>query len=107
MPGPWRKDGRDYNFYQKIDVSWSQFGENTDGYAPDIQIKFVGNSLMMLNENSSNVVEYSFNGQTVHGELDPTLPTRAMVFDNRQISYIWFRIKSGSSGPVKVRVDAW
>lgn len=102
------KYGRDFNFYQKIDVTATDFGSNSiDGYQPDMIITFPTQTVMFLNENSSGVIEYSFNGNTVHGELDPTLPTRGMTFDNRVISLIWFRIKSGSSGPIMVRVDAW
>jgi len=99
---------RDFNFYQKIDVSWDKFGgSSSDGYQADIFLKFGSNTMMLLNENSSGVVEYSFNGETLHGELDPSLPTRGMTFDNRPIVRIWFRVKSGSSGPIKVRIDAW
>jgi len=101
-------DGRDYNFYQKIDVNWDKFGGSShDGNQSDVFIKMGSNTMMLLNENSDGVVEYSFNGETVHGELDPTLPTRGMTFDNRPVSRIWFRVKSGSSGPIKVRIDAW
>lgn len=101
------KDGKDYNFYQKIDVSRTTFGVIDDGYFPDLFIQHGGNHLLILNENTSGVVEYSFNGNNVHGELDPTLPTKAMSFDNRPVSKIWFRVKSGSAGPIKIRVDSW
>lgn len=100
--------GRDFNFYQKINVTAIDFGSNTiDGYQPDIVITFSTQAIMFLNENSSGVIEYSFNGTTVHGELDPSLPTRGIFFDNRVVSLIWFRVKSGSSGPITIRVDAW
>lgn len=102
------KYGRDFNFYQKLDVVATDFGsESPSGQQPDMIITFPTQSVMFLNENTSGVIEYSFNGTTVHGELDPTLPSKAMTFDNRVISLIWFRVKSGSSGPITVRVDAW
>ena len=107
MTNAWSRDNRDYNFYTKVDINWSNFGENTDGYAPDVVIKFGGNHLMLLNENDDGVVEYSFNGRTVHGELDPNLPTKGLTFDMRPVNYIWFRVKSGSIGPIKVRIDSW
>ena len=102
-------DGFDPNFYQKVDVNWATFGGQTDGNSPDIIITFPAQSVILLNEatTSSQVVEYSFNGQTVHGELDPSLPSRGLSFDNRVISKIWFRVKSGSAGPITVRVDSW
>jgi hypothetical protein len=106
--------GRDFNFYQKVEVNWSQFGASdgyttADGYGPDLCITFPTQSVMFLNEEtgSTSVVEYSFNGTTVHGELDPSLPSRGLSWDNRVISLIWFRVKAGSTGPVTVRVDAW
>lgn len=100
--------GRDFNFYQKIDVISTNFGsESVDGLQPDMIITFPTQTVMFLNEETSGVVEYSFNGNTVHGELDPTLPSKSLTFDNRVISLIWFRVKSGSSGPITIRVDAW
>lgn len=99
--------GRDFNFYQKIAVNWSTFGGGSvDGYQPDMIITFSTQGVLFLNE-GTGVVEYSFNGNTVHGELDSTKPSVGLTFDNRVISMIWFRVKSGSSGPITVRVDAW
>jgi len=94
--------GRDYNFFKKQQVTSSTFQDTAD-----LVITFPTQSLMLLNENASGVVEYSFNGNTVHGELDPTLPSKGVAFDNRVVSQMWFRVKSGSSGPITVRVDAW
>lgn len=103
-----KTQGRDFNFYQKMEVTSSTFGgHSVDGYQPDMIIPFVTQSVIFLNEETSGVIEYSFNGNTVHGELDPTLPSRGMVFDNRVISLIWFRVKSGSSPGLTIRVDAW
>lgn len=96
--------GKDFNFFKKIEVSNTTFNENAD-----MLISFHTQGLFMLNEEtaSDKVIEYSFNGNTVHGELDPTLPSRGLMFDNRVVSFIWFRVKSGSTGAVSVRVDAW
>lgn len=98
-------NGRDFNFYKKVSVTNTDF---QDTY--DCIITFPTQSVMFLNENTvanGNVVEYSFNGNIVHGELDTTLPSRGMVFDSRPISKIWFRVKNGSSGPIIIRIDAW
>ena len=109
-----KNHGRNFNFYQKVEVDWSQFGAPdgftvTDGYGADLVINFPTSSIMFINEEttSTSVVEYSFNGIHVHGELDPTLPSKGLIFDNRSVSLIWFRVKAGSTGPITVRVDAW
>lgn len=94
--------GRDFNFYTKINVDTFEFSEECDTI-----ITFTTQSVMMLLENNTGIVEYSFNGNTVHGELNSALPSRAISFDNRKISKIWFRLESGSLGPLKVRIDAW
>lgn len=99
--------GQSFDFFSKVTVTRSTFGDPNDGYRQDVLISFTTQSVMFLNENSSGVVEYSFNGFDVHGELDPTLPSRGLTFDNRVACKIWFRIKSGSSGPIVVRLDAW
>lgn len=102
--------GRDFNFYQKFEVVAADFGsESTGGEQPDTIITFPTQSIMFLNEETGagKIVEYSFNGNHVHGELNPELPSRGLTFDNRVASTIWFRVKSGSSGPITIRVDAW
>ena len=103
--------GKDFNYYKKITVTSTDFGsDSVSGEQPDVVFGFTVQSLMLLNEGAggsgNNVIEYSFNGNTVHGELDPDLPSRALSFDNRSVSMIWFRIKSGSTSSV-IRVDAW
>lgn len=54
----------------------------------------------------AGVVQYSFNGNVIHGTLDSTGTTApaSLTFTNRVISKIWFSTISGS--PV-VRVEAW
>lgn len=106
-PGYKPRRGADYNFFKKISVVATAFGGDTiDGYQPDCVLVFTNTGLTLLNE-GSGVVEYSFNGTTVHGELDSTKASAGMSFDNRVVSAMWFRIKSGSTGPIVVRVDAW
>lgn len=103
-----------YNHYEKISVNWSQFGApdgwtQQDGYGPDVYINFNAKSFLLINEGTAetNTVEYSFNGTTVHGELVPGTVTEGIAFDNRPVDLIWFRLKSGSTGPVTIRVEAW
>lgn len=102
--------GRDFNFFQSTSITATVFGASTvDGYQPDMVITFPSYGLIFTNETSGQVVEYSFNGTTVHGQLDGTTTstTRIMTFLNRQISCIWFRLKSGSAGPATITVTAW
>lgn len=110
VPGP-IVQGKDFNYYNKITVTSTSFPSE-----PQVIFPFVTQSIIILNEGSgsTNVVEYSFNGtpdnvnyRGCHGELDPTLPSRGLVFDSRTVSAIWFRLKTGSSGSVSVRVEAW
>lgn len=99
----------DHNFFEKEDVNWTVFGANAvDGYQPDMIVRFTTVGVIFINE-GSGTVEYSFNGTTVHGELTggATSPNRSLTFANRVISKIWFRVKSGSSGPITVSVQAW
>jgi hypothetical protein len=111
LPVPITKNqGRDYNFFQKVSVNWAAFGGGqTDGYSPDAVITFSTQGFQFINLGSggTNVVEYSFNGNTVHGELNPTTGSVNLLFDNRVASLIWFRLQAGSSGPVVISIQAW
>lgn len=99
--------GRDFNFFEKLDVNWSTFGANSvDGYQPDMIITFTTTGITFINE-GTGVVEYSFNGNTIHGELNSAGLSNKMTFDNRVVSKIWFRVKTGSSGPITISVTAW
>jgi hypothetical protein len=109
-----KTQGRDFNYWSSTSVSWTQFGASDgytteDGYGPDLVITFPTYGLIFTNETSGQVVEYSFNGSTVHGVLDGTATstTRVVTFLNRQQSLIWFRLKSGSAGPATITVTAW
>lgn len=105
---PKQTAGKDFNFFEKVDVNWSAFGSGApDGYASDLFIQFNPVALMLVNE-GSGVVEVSFNGTTVHTELDSASSiTKSLTFYNRAVNGIWFRVKTGSSGPIKVSVQAW
>jgi len=112
FPGIKKGHGQDFNYYKELAVSWAQFGAPdgytlVDGYGPDQIITFSTQGIVFTNETPSSVVEYSFNGTTVHGVLDGTLTstTRTVMFNNRVVSLIWFRLKSG--GPATVTTTAW
>jgi hypothetical protein len=106
--GVTKLQGRDYNYFNKVAVNWTTFGGGNNGN-PDCFISFTTQGIQFLNLGSgtTNVVEYSFNGQTVHGELNPSNATQGLTFDSRIISLIWFRLQSGSSGPVTISIQAW
>jgi len=110
--------GRDFNFFGKKAVSATAFGGDGyaagDGYTCDLFITFPTTGIIFNTEGTSattSIVEYSFNGNTVHGELVPNTATvngrATLTFYNRRVTAIWFRLKSGSSGPVTVSVEAW
>jgi hypothetical protein len=94
-------NGKDFNFFQKVEVNNSTFNTNCD-----IFIGFPTRSVMILLEDSGTV-EYSFNGNTLHGDMDSGQATKGLVFDNRIVTKMWFRLASGSSGPITVRIEAW
>jgi Neuraminidase (sialidase) len=95
-----KTQGKDFNFFQRIDVNSATFSDY-----PSAIITFSTNGILFLNE-GSGVVEVSFNGNTVHTELNSADSTKGIVFDNRTVSMIWLRVKSG--GPsISVRIEAW
>lgn len=103
----YKNQGKDFNFFEKLSVTATTFGGNSiDGYQPDMIITFTTNGVIFINE-GTGVVEYSFNGNTVHGELDSTKASAELIFNDRVVSMIWFRVKSGSSGPIIISVHGW
>lgn len=92
--------GRDFNFFDRVNVTSATFGDN-----PDMVITFPTTGLLFLNE-GNGVVEFSFNGNTVHGSLNSLDPSKGVAYDNRTVSTIWFRRVSGDAS-IAVRVEAW
>jgi len=95
--------GRDHNFFQKVSVSQGGTAFATNA---DIIITFTSQEVMFVNL-GTGTVEYSFNGFNVHGELNSANVTANLTFENRVIAKIWFRVQTGSSGPITVSVQAW
>jgi hypothetical protein len=93
-------EGKDFNFYKLVSVSSASFSS-----AADAKINFRGEQCFSLLNYGSGNVEYSFNGNTVHGELRFGTPSAGIIFDNRRISKIWLRMKGG--GTAEVRIEAW
>lgn len=96
-----KTQGRDFNFFERQSVTSTTFQDN-----PDMIITFPTTGVIFMNE-GTGVIEVSFNGNTVHTELNSGDSSKVMTFNNRTVSLIWLRVKSGSSGPISVRVEAW
>lgn len=87
--------GRDFNFFNKITVSAGSFSANCD-----LLITFPTYTVTFSLESGTSV-EYSFNGNTLHGDMTSGKTSASLTFENRVISKIWFR------GTGVVRVEAW
>lgn len=106
MPTIKAKQGYISSFFQKVSVNNASFTAITQ---PDVVVNARGiTNFSLSNETSGCVVEVSFTGYGVEDELDGSnSATKFLVYQNRPISTIWFRVKSGSSGPATVAVRAW
>lgn len=89
-----------YNYFQILNF--------TDGYGfptvPQIRFGFMAQAFSFLNRNTTTV-QYSFDGETIHGDLNPDDASQGLVFDTRAESRVWF--KSADDGYGTVRVEAW
>ena len=90
--------GRNFNYYNKYTVTNGTFNTNAD-----IIITFQTYTVTFDLE-STGVVQYSFNGNYIAGEMDSSWASKTLVFQNRALSKIWFKLISGSG---IVRVEAW
>lgn len=92
---------KDNNFFKKLSVSSTLF---------DISAKWnfnsVGIALILESNDVNDIIQYSFDGETVHGDMIPTSASQALIFDNRVQSQVFFRRESAGT-PVLVRVEAW
>jgi hypothetical protein len=94
--------GYDHNFFDKITVTNAVFNSTADSFIP-----FTTQGVILLNETASTIIQVSFNGTTVHDELNPanTYSLGGFEYNNRVISKIWFKLTGGASAVVSVR--AW
>lgn len=93
---------KDSNFFKKASVSTSDFADSIASWNFNSQ----GIAIMVQSNNINDVIQYSFDGTTVHGDMVPNFPSQAIVFDNRVQNKIWFR-RETSGDPVLVRIEAW
>jgi len=96
-------DGVDYNFFVKLNITNTTFGG--PDRAADVSMSIRGAvKTLFLTVEGGNPIEYSFNGNTLHGDLTPATSTAHLEFEKRPLNKIWFRAPTGAS---IVRVEAW
>lgn len=93
-PGP-NTTGTDFNFYKQLVVTNGSFN-----ITPDCFMGFRG-SRRMLFVCTAGTVEYSFNGNTLHGAMSASLASSQLNFGPRMQDKIWFR------GNGTVQVHCW
>ncbi len=94
-------DGKDRNFYKEVSVSSVSFPGTED-----VLINIKGQKGLRIENYGSGAVEYSFNGNVLHGYIAAGSATEPEVkhFECRVASKIWFRAVTGTN---IVRVEAW
>lgn len=93
---------KDTNFFSKPSVATTNFGDCCISW----NFNSTGIALMVQSNQTSDAIEYSFNGTDVHGDMVPNFPSAAIVFDERYQNRIYFR-RATAGVPVLVRVEAW
>lgn len=89
-------DGVDFNRFIEATVTGAVFPTDADAL---LLIRGPSISFYMKNT-GGDPVEYSFNGNTVHGRL---AAGAERFFPFRRVSKIWLR----SAGPAVVEIEAW
>ena len=92
---------KDINFFEKLHISSTVFDTVVSW-----NFNSTGIALMVQSNNVNDVIQYSFNGQDVHGDMVPTYPSEAIIFDNRVANKVWFR-RAAAGDSVIVRIEAW
>ena len=93
--------GKDFNHFERVTVTASEFGDFADTH---FKMRRSNMTFSMIWE-GTGIIEYSFNGNTVHGDMRDGTPTQAMFFDDRNVEGIWFRVAGGAGGTV--RIEGW
>lgn len=91
--------GKDFNKFENVSVTAATFPSE-----PQFVINFKGQEGLLMVLKSGGPIEYSFNGNTIHGELEFGTDLSQVQFDHRRVSHIWFRTNGGSG---VVAVHAW
>lgn len=88
-----------HNHFQKVSVSGASFPEN-----PQVFFDMRGVISFTMNNEGTGAVEYSFDGETLHGDMTPGEGSENLKFTDRTVFKIWFRAASGTH---TVRVEGW
>lgn len=92
--------GKDSNFFFTDTIASATFG-NEDGYSNMVTaVRGPAVSFYIVN-GSGGEIEYSFNGNAIHGRL---AASSERFFPNRGIFKIWFRVTGSSS---VIHVEGW
>jgi hypothetical protein len=86
-----------HNYFTNATVSTTNFADCKLSWT------FISAGMLILNE-SQVIVQYSFNGTDVHGDLSPQYFI-GVSFDNRFESNIYFRL--ANPGSAAVRFETW
>jgi len=94
--------GRNFNYYNKFVVTATTFNVDCD-----VVITFPTQGIIILNTGTTaaNTIQYSTNGNSIDGEINPAL-IQGFVFDDRVMCKIWFQLASGSVATT-ISVRAW
>lgn len=89
-----------YNYFYKATITVTSFPATPQisVYIPYVQGFMIGNE-------GSAVLQYSFDGITVHGDCTPSSPTASLLFINRPCSALYLCAPAG--GSVICRFEAW
>lgn len=85
-----------FTYFNRITVSNASFNVTAD-----VTFGFSNPSFSLINE-GTGVIEYSFDGSTVHGDLTSSTPSAALIFNQRSFGSVWFRLKSGATSDLRV-----
>lgn len=106
FPGIVKTQGKDFNFFKKVTVTWANYGGgSTDLTGPDLIIPFSTQGVVFINE-GSGIISVSLNGSVDHFELNSAGPNNILTFNDRVISLIWLKVKSGNASQI-ISVNAW
>ena len=86
-----------FNFFDRILIATTDFSDHVVSWS------FNSTGILLLNESTSavDIIQYSFNGTDLHGELRPGTVAAGLAFDNRTESSIYFRLASGAASAAR------
>ena len=94
--------GFDKNFFTNLTPTAS--GAGTFNTNCDVVITFPTQTVTFMCTGTNAAVQYSFNGNTIHGDMSTAGPNNVLIFENRPICKIWFTTVGGSPN---IRIEAW